>query len=551
MRFSSRDETCDTNTPSSPSSRPSVNGGIRRKSSNETIQSYQGSISNSSVHTISTAESSDTHKDLSDLSGPRSPPAVSHHSSESSTGQYPSIFDYKTFHSLEKPTSFFRNESLSTICTTREPNSDNESDSGSTSPSPSTPKQEPSSLGLPTLEDVAEIYLPPTPRSPQAIVPTRVEAPSPSTSTGPSPVLTAPPPPLNDPLMKSYGDSQPFATTEISTADTPSIRPTPFIPPPTDRIGTRSRNRSSSTVTFKEKKGILGFMNGLRKSIDFCDSNKRLEVSAPYYPVHVQHVGFDSITGKLTILPGKRQEFFQDNRISKHDQERDSLATIEFSHGNNWETMRYDALKVPRPPLPRFPGMAPTANPEVSKPVDDGLTSTGLRVPRFPRPLSDSSKLLPLPKTAHSRAHSSGGSQVVSTTPPPASYRPFPPPPPARLNLDFFNSQQALPKPPRNDTLVRGNATGDWRTPEPQASVKATPTTSPVTERRAQPTTALQQQSPVAASLAKSAGATPRRREKNKQNKANDTALVKRLQGICKVADPTRLYRNLVKIGHG
>jgi p21-activated kinase 1 len=262
-------------------------------------------------------------------------------------------------------------------------------------------------------------------------------------------------------------------------------------------------------------------MNGLRKSIDFRDPNKRLEVSAPYDPVHVQHVGFDSITGKLTILPGKRQEFLQDNRIFKHDQEKDSLATIEISHGNNWETMRYDALKVPRPPPPRIPGMAPTTNPEVSKPVDDSLTSTstGLRVPRFPRPLSDSSKFLslPLPKTAHSRAHSSSGSQVVPTTHPSATYRPFPPPPPARLDLDLTNSQQALPKPPRNDTLVRGNVTGDWRTPEPQASIKATPTTSPVTERRGQLTTVPQQQSPVAASLAKSAGAAPQRREKKKQ----------------------------------
>ena len=347
----------------------------------------------------------------------------------------------------------------------------------------------------------------------QAIVPTRTKAPSPAT--------------------------------ELSTADIPSIRlgPTPFSPPPTDRIGTRSRLRSNTT-TFKEKKGILGFMNGLRKSVDFRDTNKRLEVSTPYDPVHVQHVGFDSITGKLTILPGNRQEFFQDNRISKHDQEKDPLATVEFSHGDDWGTILYDAPQVPRPPIPRFPGMGPTAGPEVSKPVDDNLTSTGLPVPPIPRPLSDSSKLLslPLPKTAHSKAHSSSGPQVVSTTHPPASYRPLPQPPPARPDIDLSNSQQALPK--------SWNATGD-RSPEPQASVKATATTSPVTERWAQPTTAPQEQSAVAASLAESTGATPRRREKRKENKANDADLMKRLQGICKDADPSQSYRNLVKIGQG
>jgi p21-activated kinase 1 len=51
--------------------------------------------------------------------------------------------------------------------------------------------------------------------------------------------------------------------------------------------------------------------------------------------------------------------------------------------------------------------------------------------------------------------------------------------------------------------------------------------------------------------LAKTAGATPRRREKKKEDKANDADIVKRLQQICTDADPTRLYRNLVKIGQG
>ena len=218
MRFTSRDETCDSNTPSSSSSRMLINGAMRRKSSNETIRSYRGSISNSSVHTISTAESlgsaSGSHKDLSDLPGqcPAASAASttsSRHSSESSTGQYPSIFK-----SLEKPTclSRNRNQSLSSIFTTREPNSDCESDIGYTSPP--TPKQEHSSLSFPTLEDEAEIPLPSTLRSPNAIIPTRTtKAPSPR----PSPGFAIPPPPLNGPLMKSYDESQLFTTTGISS----------------------------------------------------------------------------------------------------------------------------------------------------------------------------------------------------------------------------------------------------------------------------------------------------------------------------------------------
>ena len=61
------------------------------------------------------------------------------------------------------------------------------------------------------------------------------------------------------------------------------------------------------------------------------------------------------------------------------------------------------------------------------------------------------------------------------------------------------------------------------------------------------------QQSPAAASLQKVAVAgvaTPRRREK-KGDKEKEADIVKRLQAICTDADPTKLYRNLVKIGAG
>lgn len=60
--------------------------------------------------------------------------------------------------------------------------------------------------------------------------------------------------------------------------------------------------------------------------------------------------------------------------------------------------------------------------------------------------------------------------------------------------------------------------------------------------------------SPAAQQLAKAAGggvATPRRREKKPVDKDKEEDIVRRLQQICTDADPTRLYRNLVKIGQG
>ena len=76
---------------------------------------------------------------------------------------------------------------------------------------------------------------------------------------------------------------------------------------------------------------------------------------------------------------------------------------------------------------------------------------------------------------------------------------------------------------------------------------KVSPSGDPKRERSPQ------QPSAAAQSLQKAAatgGATPRRREK-KGDKEKDADIVNRLKQICTDADPTKLYRNLVKIGAG
>jgi p21-activated kinase 1 len=92
--------------------------------------------------------------------------------------------------------------------------------------------------------------------------------------------------------------------------------------------------------------------------------------------------------------------------------------------------------------------------------------------------------------------------------------------------------------------------------PSPVSSTSDLPlkqhsTTTPAARERSDPR-AQQNQPPSAAvsSLAKVSGvATPRRREKKDKGKEED--IIKRLQAICTDADPTKLYRNLVKIGQG
>lgn len=152
----------------------------------------------------------------------------------------------------------------------------------------------------------------------------------------------------------------------------------------------------------------------------------------------------------------------------------------------------------------------------------------------------------------------------------PSSYRPAPTPSSAATPaLDRSTSQRVPTKIPKSADLGRANTTRDRPPPggsiqqkkqSPGSSSSDLPlkqsgpgATSPVTVTRERSDARTQNQtpSPATSSLAKVSGvATPRRREK-KVDKNKEEDIVKRLQKICTDADPTRLYRNLVKIGQG
>ena len=157
----------------------------RRSSKQTAIQSYQGSISNSSVHTTSPAS---TCEDLFNFS-------------EQNLGGTPCISHRKSFHSLEKPTFRFRNQSQSTVG------------------------------NIPSFGDGGESPLPSTPR-PSVYELSTLPEPSSSRSYG-----VPPSNPLDNPLTERYRDSQPFAVMEIPTADNPPTRHPSSLPPLADRTG--------------------------------------------------------------------------------------------------------------------------------------------------------------------------------------------------------------------------------------------------------------------------------------------------------------------------
>jgi p21-activated kinase 1 len=95
--------------------------------------------------------------------------------------------------------------------------------------------------------------------------------------------------------------------------------------------------RSRSGTTSKSKKNsVLGFI---------FSSQKRPEISTPYDPVHLTHVGFNSSTGEFTGLPKEWQQLLQESGISRSDQEKNPQAVMEIvkfyqeGHGDVWDKL--------------------------------------------------------------------------------------------------------------------------------------------------------------------------------------------------------------------
>lgn len=55
-----------------------------------------------------------------------------------------------------------------------------------------------------------------------------------------------------------------------------------------------------------------------------------MEISTPYDPVHLTHVGFNSDTGEFTGLPKEWQQLLQESGISKQDQAANPQAVIDI-----------------------------------------------------------------------------------------------------------------------------------------------------------------------------------------------------------------------------
>ncbi|KAF8216515.1 kinase-like domain-containing protein [Mycena galopus ATCC 62051] len=359
----------------------------------------------------------------------------------------------------------------------------------------------------------------------------------PSSSPDPFAPMTAPPPRPSRANTATLTDV--FLPADQSVRDrrlsTPVAHEGPFyadpaepVPPtPVDYVQPTLRSRSG-TASSKSKKSVLGFI---------FNTQKRVEISTPYDPVHLTHVGFNSSTGEFTGLPKEWQQLLQESGISRLEQEKNPQAVMEivkfYQEGQGadaWDKLgamgTFEPQEVEGFANPRAPP-APPKKPQQSQSA-------------FSSPAPTAYRPAPTPPSAVSPALDRSTSQRTPTKP---SSKPV-----ERSNTTRDPSRPA-PKPP---TPIAGPGSPPSAKPSPGSSSSDLPLRTPSVRTAPQPSAA-------AASLAKAAGAaapgvpgaTPRRREKKPADKDKDSDIVRRLQQICTDADPTRLYRSLVKIGQG
>lgn len=82
-----------------------------------------------------------------------------------------------------------------------------------------------------------------------------------------------------------------------------------------------------SSSSNNNKSAIKTVFGGLA---DFFSNQKKMEISTPYDPVHLTHVGFNVDTGEFTGLPKEWQQLLQDSGISKQEQLAHPQAVVDI-----------------------------------------------------------------------------------------------------------------------------------------------------------------------------------------------------------------------------
>ncbi|CEP15511.1 hypothetical protein [Parasitella parasitica] len=435
-------------------------------------------------------------------------------------------------------------------------------------------------------------------------------SPSPPPPPPPPPVLTssvaAVPPPLpatpprpirNGTLKAGYNNhSKKITTLNPSSMSSPSSSiPSPIIAQKSGStlkgmlgkvVGSVSGKSDCSPLYLKRGQG-----NSSSSSVNSPhprsqhNGNGKAKISSPYNMVHVTHVGFNPQTGEFTGMPREWHILLQQSGITKKEQQQNPQAVLDAlgfykdskdqSLDTVWEKFdnvhprNYPSRSSP-PPLPQ------RTRPQLVVVSSNNQPTNDTKPPVPSRP----------PTTVVHKSNVKHQYNRFDSSPPPSPHSALATPPSPPLTVSSAPPIPARPdKPPQLQKV-----------PPPKPPLSTKPAVLPKKKmpvQAAKPSSAAEAPAPaaavddMAAALTKTPKPPPRsnkpprvsssvyiapsaapldpaldtghqdkarqlRREQRQQKEAiKDAQVIADLQAICTDADPTKLYRNMIKIGQG
>jgi len=296
-------------------------------------------------------------------------------------------------------------------------------------------------------------------------------------------------------------------------------------------------------------KSFRSVIDGLVNSMSdvFVQSPKRMEISTPYDPVHLTHVGFNSVTGEFVGLPREWQILLQRSGITTQEQQQHPQAVMDI-------VAFYQNATHEAQPGGEDDYVWSKFGANMDKTSDEWVEASGVALGHVPDP--DMSLAVP-------DAAKTGPRASTPTTEGSPSFTPI------DALESYMEPTREAPEPPSSApsaaaAAAAGRMPSSFRPPDILQSGKATATEPHVEDVTPSITTSGPTPGTAEAFVRKNslraqrsikdtrpplgASATVRRRPRNK---VDDAQVIERLRAVCTPGDPTRIFRDLVRIGQG
>lgn len=348
----------------------------------------------------------------------------------------------------------------------------------------------------------------------------------------------------------------------------------------------------------EKKGGIKGLMNGIVGAVqDIFSSEKKMEISSPYNPIHLTHVGYNPETGEFTGLPKEWQMLLEQAGITKKEQQAHPQAIMDiigfYSESQKTQDEYYMKKlekvqpKIGHHQLPSTqkahahrsnkdrasPRSSPESSPSSSsRPVPPQRTTSTKEYSSAPSSAQTQRKRPPLPQRP-----AQGPVSGPTTAAPSSSLRGV-----NELNQGFqrqlslhTNESTQYAQQRQVPPMVSSRSRRDAGSPKPMKPLPKAPAAPQVNNHHVvrEPLTHNQHQyqhqhqhqqhpvpqMPIQNQLSKGpavvapmgVSSTQRVARPQKPGQMTLTEVVEKLQAICTLSDPTKLYRNLMKVGQG